>query len=335
MGTKMATMVSLATLPLEIFSNILEYVDWGDVGRLDTAFLNHDTRKSYLFALQLREVKVERNWFWRKALDRGILRWLISKNIRVISWDSWVNNDAELISISTTWPQLQSLNIKSSPYITYEGIRALANGLHQLQSLDIGDCDNITDEAIRALARRCPQLQSLDISYCYNITDEAIRKLARRCPQLQSLTISLYNSQIHDSYPLILLKRITASSHLYIGDFVNGDQNGEGRMLFPNGDFFAGQFENGMGHGYGILTCRNGEKYDGDWRNGKIHGRGSCCYPNGDVYHGFFVDNERHGPGVFFLVNGDTYLGDWMHDNHVHGLIQYNDGNTEVIKTEI
>ena len=57
----MATTNPLVSLPVEIFSNILKYLDWGDVGRLDTAFSNRDTRNSYLFALQLRKVKVERN----------------------------------------------------------------------------------------------------------------------------------------------------------------------------------------------------------------------------------------------------------------------------------
>ena len=59
MDTEMATTIPLVSLPIEMFSNILEYLDWGDVGRLDTAFLNRDTRNSYLFALQLRTVKVE------------------------------------------------------------------------------------------------------------------------------------------------------------------------------------------------------------------------------------------------------------------------------------
>ena len=49
--TEMATTNPLVSLPMEIFSNILEYLDWGDVGRLDTAFLNREARNSCLFAL--------------------------------------------------------------------------------------------------------------------------------------------------------------------------------------------------------------------------------------------------------------------------------------------
>ena len=142
----MATTDSLISLPDAIFGSILEYLDWGDVGRLDTAFLNRKTRNSYLFALQLRKVKVERYKLSERAVIKGMLSWLISRNIRVISWDLQVDNNAQLLSI--------------------------ANGLRQLQSLYIGGCDKITDKGIRAVASGCPKLQSLYISDCDKITDE-------------------------------------------------------------------------------------------------------------------------------------------------------------------
>ena len=58
------TAKSLADLPDTIFCNIIECLDWGEVGRFDTASLNRNMRKSYLVALKLRKVKVERNEFW-------------------------------------------------------------------------------------------------------------------------------------------------------------------------------------------------------------------------------------------------------------------------------
>ena len=102
--TEIATTNPFRVLPDAMYCSILEYLDWGDVGRLDTAFLNRETRNSYLFALQLIRVKVKRNRFWKKALDRGILSWLIRRNIRVISWDLRVDN-AQLISIASGLPQ--------------------------------------------------------------------------------------------------------------------------------------------------------------------------------------------------------------------------------------
>ena len=186
---EMRTANSFATLPDAIFCNILEYLDWGDVGRLDTAYLNSKTRNGYLFALQLRKVKVEDNWFWKKAVDRGILDWLIRRNIRVISWDLKVGSDAQLISIASGLPQLQSLDIRDCGNITDAGIIALASGCLQLQFLYITHCDSITDAGIIALASGCPQLRSLNIDGWYNITDAGIIALVNGLRQLQSLNI--------------------------------------------------------------------------------------------------------------------------------------------------
>ena len=74
---------SFADLPDTIFCSILEYLDWRDLGSFDNVFLNRNARNSYLDALQTRQVlqKVEQNLFWNKALDNGILNWLISRNI--------------------------------------------------------------------------------------------------------------------------------------------------------------------------------------------------------------------------------------------------------------
>ena len=114
-------------------------------------------------------MKVERNRFGWQAVEKGILNWLVSRNIRVISWDLGVDN-TKLLTIANGLPQLQSLNIGYCHNITDEGIRALATGCTQLQSLNIGGCYNITDAGIRALASGCPQLQSLNIDCCGKIT---------------------------------------------------------------------------------------------------------------------------------------------------------------------
>ena len=141
------TAKSFADLPDTIFCNIIEYLDWGEVARLDTAVLDRNMRKSYLGALlMIRKVKVERNEFWRQLVEKGILDWLVRRNVRVVSWDLFVDN-TKLMTIANGCPQLQSLNISECEKIskiTDAGIIALATGCPQLQSLDIGGCGNIT-----------------------------------------------------------------------------------------------------------------------------------------------------------------------------------------------
>ena len=50
----MMTTKSFADLPDTIFCNIIEYLDWYEVARLDTALLDRNARNSYLDALKLK-----------------------------------------------------------------------------------------------------------------------------------------------------------------------------------------------------------------------------------------------------------------------------------------
>ena len=68
------TTKSFADLPDTIFCNIIEYLDWYEVGRFDNALLNRSMRNSYLVALKLRKVKVERNEFLKnRRMEKFIL----------------------------------------------------------------------------------------------------------------------------------------------------------------------------------------------------------------------------------------------------------------------
>ena len=138
------TRKSFADLPETIFCNIIEYLDWCDVGRFDTALLDRNARNTYLDALTIRQVKVECNEFWNNALDKAILNWMIIRNIWVTSWENNSVDDERLMAIATGLPQLLTLNISRCADITDAGLMAIANGLPQLQSLNISGCDSIT-----------------------------------------------------------------------------------------------------------------------------------------------------------------------------------------------
>ena len=103
-NSKMMTTKLFADLPDTIFCNIIEYLDWGEVGRLDNAVLDRNMRNSYLVALKLRKVEVEGNWFWWQLVDKGILNWLVSRNIRVVSWDLEVDNTQLMTCLLYTSP---------------------------------------------------------------------------------------------------------------------------------------------------------------------------------------------------------------------------------------
>ena len=49
---------------------------------------------------------------------------------------------------------------------------------------------------------------------------------------------------------------------------------GWGRLEWPDGKTYVGQFLNNQQHGYGRLDGPNGDQYEGQWRDGLQNGRG-------------------------------------------------------------
>ena len=64
----------------------------------------------------------------------------------------------------------------------------------------------------------------------------------------------------------------------YVGDIRNGGPNGQGTLIFPDGDKYVGKFKDGEYHGQGTYTFHDGAKYVGKFKDGKVW--------NGTVYNG-------------------------------------------------
>ena len=66
--------------------------------------------------------------------------------------------------------------------------------------------------------------------------------------------------------------------------------HGLGKMIYKNGDIYEGEYLNGEQHGEGkiIFKCpeTSFQQYDGFWKSGKYHGKGKYQFSNGDVYIG-------------------------------------------------
>jgi hypothetical protein len=92
---------------------------------------------------------------------------------------------------------------------------------------------------------------------------------------------------------------------VYEGSFSNDTLHGDGKLLHANGDYYEGEWENGLKHGYGIYDLDSvGLRYQGYWRQvrytcivkliiqDKKHGTGWIIYPDGLQFKGEFVDDE-------------------------------------------
>ena len=98
---------------------------------------------------------------------------------------------------------------------------------------------------------------------------------------------------------------------LYEGNFKDGHRDGNGKLFFPDGSKYIGQFNQGMLQGKGIMTYSDGRIYDGNWVNNKMNGKGEFKWPDGRKYVGYYCNNLKSGYGEFFWPNGKIYMGQW------------------------
>jgi hypothetical protein len=48
----------------------------------------------------------------------------------------------------------------------------------------------------------------------------------------------------------------------------------QGKLIFPNGDVYEGEFEKDLPHGEGKYIFSNGSVYEGEFAKGHLHGHG-------------------------------------------------------------
>ena len=94
----------------------------------------------------------------------------------------------------------------------------------------------------------------------------------------------------------------------YTGQWVNGLFEGNGTVIYRDGDVYTGQFLNGVPSGNGRIIYKTGEhsSYTGQILNGHLV-NGELIYKNGDVYTGQFLNQLMHGKGTrVYIHNRDA-----------------------------
>ena len=117
---------------------------------------------------------------------------------------------------------------------------------------------------------------------------------------------------------------------VYEGSFMDGVQQGEGKMYYavtdangnarlgtdgkPLYDVFEGQFANGVIGVSGKFTWSDGDVYEGAFVNGLPEGQGVKTFvkSNGnDVFRGLFVAGEIGARGEYIWANTESYKGEF------------------------
>ena len=58
----------------------------------------------------------------------------------------------------------------------------------------------------------------------------------------------------------------------YVGEFINGVENGQGKQTYPDGRVYEGEWKANMYHGQGAYTLADGTKQTGEFKDGEFVG---------------------------------------------------------------
>lgn len=92
--------------------------------------------------------------------------------------------------------------------------------------------------------------------------------------------------------------------------------HGTGRLTNKNG-FYVGEFSSNQRQGSGFYKFKSGDYYDGEWLNGLRSGNGRLYIKADDkIYEGKFKNNNREGEGRILSGDGIKVLekGLWRND---------------------
>lgn len=100
----------------------------------------------------------------------------------------------------------------------------------------------------------------------------------------------------------------------YRGQMSDGNPDGKGMCISPDGTVWDGFWLNGKPTKRGTIKWKNGQVYDGEWNSYGPNGEGKMMYPDMRVYTGMFRDGERHGQGMLTMPNGESFKGEFVDD---------------------
>lgn len=100
----------------------------------------------------------------------------------------------------------------------------------------------------------------------------------------------------------------------YRGQMSDGNPDGNGMCISPDGTVWDGFWLNGKPTKRGTIKWKNGQVYDGEWNSYGPNGEGKMMYPDKRVYTGTFRDGERHGQGTLTMPNGESFKGEFVDD---------------------
>ena len=133
-------------------------------------------------------------------------------NLQLIDLAVGLITDASIISISTLFPRLKSLNLESCQRITDASIISISTHCTGLKTLNLSCCQQITNTSIISISTLCTGLQSLNLHYCYQISDASIISISENRTGLKTLNVAY--TAITDASLIAIAKNCTRLKYL-------------------------------------------------------------------------------------------------------------------------
>uniref|UniRef100_A0A914C621 VPS9 domain-containing protein n=1 Tax=Acrobeloides nanus TaxID=290746 RepID=A0A914C621_9BILA len=119
---------------------------------------------------------------------------------------------------------------------------------------------------------------------------------------------------------------------LFKGKFKNGKLHGLASIIWSNGDSFEGYCKNGQPHGHGVyrsVSTNVGQQfYVGAFENGVKHGYGVMS-TNKERYLGMWFDDLKHGKGCLITIDGTYHEGIFEKNRFLRGRVWYQPNEDE------
>jgi len=115
-----------------------------------------------------------------------------------------------------------------------------------------------------------------------------------------------------------ILKKDNLLYQEYIGDFVNREKEGKGKIIYHNissDEWFEGQFKDSNPNGYGKSGFSDGGEYKGHYKDGFVDGFGVLVEKNKspkEKYTGEWKHGKKHGKGILTKLDGTSEIGEWF-----------------------
>ena len=128
-------------------------------------------------------------------------------------------------------------------------------------------------------------------------------------------------------------KIVYSNGNVYEGEWEDGKPNGQGTASYTNGNVYEGEWEDGERNGQGTMTYVNGDVYEGEWKNDTLNGQGKYTWADGRVYEGEYQNGKKEGQGTITFAEDDasnrvSYEGEWKEDKKEgQGKMIWTDGN--------